>query len=80
MKMIWHENELMQEISFPAMQKERFEEQSRPRFSAEQCASFPRVGRDEIRLRVVCRMLASGFQNNPSAAKAAAFFSSQRHG
>jgi hypothetical protein len=69
----------VQKISFPAMKKERFEEQSRPGFSAEQCASFPRVRRDKICLRVVCCMLASGFQNNASAAKAAVTYTPWRH-
>jgi hypothetical protein len=70
--MIGHQNEFVQKIGVTAVRKEYFEKEARPRFRLEERAALPRIGRDEVSLRVVCCVLACGLQNLPSAAKAAA--------
>ncbi len=76
MKMIRHQHEFMQEIRFAALRQKRVEKEPRPRFRAEESTPFPRVRRDKIGLRIVGCVLACGFQDLPSAAKAATSFAS----
>ena len=58
------------------MRQKSFEKQPRPRFVQKERPPFPRIGRDEVGLRVVGYVVARGLQSLPSAAKAAAFFQS----
>src|SRR5579863_1487626 len=73
MKMIGHEDEFVKEIRIAAICQQGFEEQPCPRLGTEQGPAFPRLRCDEVCLRVVGCVLACGFQNHPSAAKAAVF-------
>jgi hypothetical protein len=70
MEMIRHEDEFVQKIRVALIGEQRFEKQARPGLGAKQSAAFPRFGRDEVGLSVVGGVLARGFQNLPSGAKA----------
>jgi len=80
MKMIGHQDEFVEEICFASAGKESFEEKPGPGFSLEKGAVLPRLRRDKVGLRVVRGMLASGFQNLPSGAKAQFPSDPLRHG
>jgi hypothetical protein len=71
--MVGHQNKFVQKISIAAVQEQCFEKKACPRLRMEKRATLPRVGRDEVGLRIVRCMLACGFQNLPSGAKAQLF-------
>ena len=79
MKMIGHQDKFVKEIRISAMAEKHFEKQASPRLRVEERPTFPRVRGDEVRLRVVGCMLACGFQNLPSGAKAQLLFAPLRH-
>ncbi len=80
MEMIRHKNKFVKEIRVISVGEQILEEQPRPRFCSEQGAAFPRLRGDEIGLRVVGCVLARGFQDLPSAVKAAVSIWPLRHG
>jgi hypothetical protein len=69
MKMIGHQNEFVQKIRFAAVRVQFFEKKARPRFHVEKRTTFPRVGRDEVGLRIVRCVFACGFQIFPLGLK-----------
>ena len=80
MEVLGHQDEFVQEIGFALIRQEGFEEKARPGLSAEERAPLPCFGRDEVGLSVVGGMLACGFQNLPSGAKAPLLLWPLRHG
>ena len=80
MKMIGHQDEFVEEIRFASIRKESFEEETSPGFSSKERSTLPCFGRDEVGLRVVGGVLACGFQELPSGAKARIFSDLFRHG
>jgi len=73
MEVIGHEDKLVEQISFGLVGEKSFEEQASPGLRLENGSALPRLGGDEVGLRVVGGVLARGFQNLPSGAKARFF-------
>ena len=68
MKVIRHQNELVQKVRIPVRQK-ILKEQRCPGLRTEKRARFPRLCRNEVRLRVVGCMLSRRYQNIPQGLK-----------
>ena len=71
MEMIGHKNKLMKKIAIGPVSEPILEKKPRPPLGLKQCTTFPSLRSHEVGLRVVGRVFARGFQNPPSAAKAA---------
>jgi len=80
MEVIGHEDEFVEEIGLASISEKSFEEETSPWLHLEERAALPRLRGDKVRLRVVGGVLARGFQNLPSGAKARFPISPLRHG
>jgi hypothetical protein len=70
-KVIGHEHVFVQEVTFPAIRLQGFEEELRPLWVVEKSAALPGGRSNEVRLAVVCCVLTRWLHDSiPSGAKA----------
>jgi hypothetical protein len=78
--MVGHQDEFVEEAGLASIGEKGLEEEASPGFGSEEGAALPGLRGDKVGLRVVGGVLACGFQNLPSGAKARFLSGLFRHG